>query len=734
MVPTALRSSISPELADDIPKERGRSRQPRPRSFRAIGNLLVATLILTAASSTAPAWATDGGLDPSFNGTGAAFVGFGAGDDDAGEFQVQSDGKIVVCAGHRNPATGLRDFALARLRADGTLDPGFGSGGKVATDFGADDAPFRMVIQPDGKILAAGYSADPNNFSNFQDLTFARYTAAGTLDSTFGSGGKVRLNFYLFELIQGLALLPDGKILAAGTAIDIAGTGVQSILLVRLNANGSLDSSFGNGGRKLVALPGGAQALVFTLVRLGDGKFLVSGSSSPDAVDRDPMVARFLANGTPDGTFANGGFAVLPVTGDAQAMDLAVQADGKLALGGYLQQSNGLSPFLDFAVWRLHPNGSPDNGFGAGGRAQTDFTGSHDFGFNLVLQDDGKILVAGGANSPVNPNGADEPAGHLALARYTAGGVLDSTFGTGGKSVFALTPAGEIGLATILAADGKLLVAGVAKRADLDVFVSRHLSSGGGDTSPCLGSATTVCLQGGRFEVSATFATPGASGTARPVKITADTGYLWFFADTNVEVVVKLIDGCGLNQRFWLFAGGLTDVAVTLRVRDSWTGTIKSYNNSQGTAFAPIQDTGAFATCAASPALAGESAALAAATGPAAPPLAAAAELRLNNNRFRVTATWRTANGDTGTATGIKLTADTGYLWFFNAANVETVLKVVNGCGLNQRYWVFAGGLTDVKVDLTITDTATGAQKTYSNPQGRAFRPIQDTGAFASCP
>lgn len=718
---------ITPDSSTNSRGERRRRRRPAWR--------LAAVLALALPILTPPAWAADGLLDSSFNGTGAAFVGFGGGDDDAGEFQVQTDGKIVLSAGHRNPATGLRDFALARLRADGTLDPSFGTAGKVTTDFGADDAPFRMVIQPDGKILAAGYSADPNNFSNFQDLTFARYTAAGALDPTFGSGGKVRLNFYLFELVQGLALLPDGKILAAGTALDIAGTGVQSILLLRLNANGSLDSSFGNGGKKLVALPGGAQALVFTLVRLGDGKFLVSGSSSPDAVDRDPMVARFLANGTPDNTFGSGGFVVLPTTGDAQAMDLAVQADGKLALGGYLQQSNGLSPFLDFAVWRLHPNGEPDNGFGAGGRAQTDFTGSHDFVFNLVLQGDGKILVAGGANSPVNPNGAAEPAGHLALARYTSGGVLDSTFGTGGKSVFALTPAGEIGLATILSADGKLLVAGVAKRADLDVFVSRHLLSAGGDTSPCLGSATTVCLQGGRFEVSATFATPSASGPARPVKITADTGYLWFFADTNVEVVVKLIDGCGLNQRFWLFAGGLTDVNVILRVRDSWTGVVKSYTNPQGTAFAPIQDTGAFATCGASPALESASDALGAAGAPAAPPpLAAAAELRLNNNRFRVTATWRTANGDTGTANGVKLTTDTGYLWFFAAANVETVLKVVNGCGLNQRYWVFAGGLTDVKVDLTITDTATGAQKTYSNPQGRAFRPIQDTGAFASCP
>jgi uncharacterized delta-60 repeat protein len=699
--------------------------------------LRTAAMILALSTAAIPASATDGALDPSFNTAGTVFISFGSGNDDTGEFQIQTDGKIVISAGASNPATGMRDYALARLRADGTLDASFGTGGKVITDFGADDAPFRLLIQPDGKIVAAGYRADVSNFSNFQDLTFARYTPAGTLDSTFGSGGKVTLNFYALELVQGLALLPDGKILAAGTAVDTAGGGSQSILLVRLNANGSLDTTFGLGGKQMVAMPSGAQALVFNLLRLGDGRFLVCGSSSPDFVDRDPMIARFNANGTLDATFGVGGFAVIPVTGKAGAGDLALQADGKLVLGGYVQQSNGLAPFFDFAVWRLQANGALDSAFGVGGRAQTDFTGSYDFVFNVAVQDDGKILVAGGANSSVDPNGAPEPEGHLALARYTASGSLDPTFGTGGKSVFALTTGGEIGLGLLLQSDGKAVVTGVAKRDNLDVFATRHLLTVGADTSPCVEDATTVCLGSGRFAVSATFATPNSAGQAQTVRITPDTGYLWFFADTNVEAVVKVIDGCGLNQRFWVFAGGLTDVQVILRARDSLTGAVKTYTNAQGTAFAPIQDTGAFATCAAN--LASESTDLVLAAGEGlegSAPVAAPAgvELRLNNNRFRVTATWRTASGDTGSATGVKLTSDTGYLWFFTAANVEAVIKVINGCGLNQRYWVFAGGLTDVMVDLTITDTTNNAQKVYSNPQGRAFRPIQDTGAFASCP
>jgi hypothetical protein len=107
--------------------------------------------------------------------------------------------------------------------------------------------------------------------------------------------------------------------------------------------------------------------------------------------------------------------------------------------------------------------------------------------------------------------------------------------------------------------------------------------------------------------------------------------------------------------------------------------------------------------------------------------------LCLNGGRFRVEATFQSGAGS-GTAQVVELTDETGYLWFFNANNVEAVVKVINACGLNNRYWVFAGGLTDVRTDIVVTDTQTGAVKTYINPQGKAFQPIQDTSAFATCP
>jgi hypothetical protein len=108
--------------------------------------------------------------------------------------------------------------------------------------------------------------------------------------------------------------------------------------------------------------------------------------------------------------------------------------------------------------------------------------------------------------------------------------------------------------------------------------------------------------------------------------------------------------------------------------------------------------------------------------------------LCLNSGRFKVEATFNTSGAPVSSAKVVKLTDETGYLWFFNATNVEAIIKVLNGCGANNRYWVFAGGLTNVRTVITVTDTKTGTQKTYTNPQGTAFQPIQDTSAFATCP
>jgi hypothetical protein len=114
---------------------------------------------------------------------------------------------------------------------------------------------------------------------------------------------------------------------------------------------------------------------------------------------------------------------------------------------------------------------------------------------------------------------------------------------------------------------------------------------------PCAPGSNTICLNGGRFQVRATWLSATASGTGTPVQLTDTTGHFWFFSPDNVEVFVKVVRGCAFNSRFWVFAGGMTNVQVTLTVTDTQTGEVKTYVNPFNTPFAPIQDTAAFAGC-----------------------------------------------------------------------------------------------------------------------------------------
>jgi hypothetical protein len=194
---------------------------------------------------------------------------------------------------------------------------------------------------------------------------------------------------------------------------------------------------------------------------------------------------------------------------------------------------------------------------------------------------------------------------------------------------------------------------------------------------------------------------------------------------------------------------------VVLTITDTVTGNVQTYNNSQGTAFVPIQDTKAFVACgtvgpgqeiSSSPPIGNADGASLGSPerdfpGDAMRPLAASeagcfpspTTLCLNNQRYSVTTQWTKSDGTTGQGQAVALTRDTGLFWFFNSSNIEMVIKVLNGCGVDSAYWVFAGGLTNVQVVMTVTDTQTGAVKTYTNPQGQSFLPIQDTLAFA-CP
>jgi photosystem II stability/assembly factor-like uncharacterized protein len=326
--------------------------------------------------------------------------------------------------------------------------------------------------------------------------------------------------------------------------------------------------------------------------------------------------------------------------------------------------------------------------------------------------------------------------------------------GTAGGGVFRSTNSGETWSA-FNGGLGNLVVNALA----MDSATSRlYAATDGGvydylaTPSPCVSDATTLCLAG-RFQFRTEWTTAaGQSGSGRVLAVAGgDTGYFTFFGADNVEVAVKVLNGCSANGNFWVFAGGLTDLAVTLTVTDTETGTVRSYTNPRGTPFRPIQDTSSFASCATGTprgarAHGGSAVSLVPpqVTGTfssraAAPCVPDPATLCLGNSRYKVRARWIDWGGygewfEEKDAGAVRLTGDTGAFWFFGPGNIELVIKVLDGCGTNSHAWVFAAGLTDVQMIVTVTDTRTGVVRTYTNPQGTAFEPIQDTNAFATCP
>ena len=243
----------------------------------------------------------------------------------------------------------------------------------------------------------------------------------------------------------------------------------------------------------------------------------------------------------------------------------------------------------------------------------------------------------------------------------------------------------------------------------------------------CLASETTLCLSGGRFALAVHWrrgnGATGSQGDARAIPLTDGSGGFWFFSPESVELVVKMVDGRAVNAHSWVFGGALSDVAYTLTVKEVATGTTRTYENPRGR-LASFADTGAFVSHGtrphATPTAISAAPAPPGATGRAAgaPCVPAADTLCLADSRFAVRVVWRLAGIDATSATAVPLFRDTGSFWFFDAGNPELVVKVLDGRGVNGRFWVFLAGLSSVDYTATVTDTETGAAKSYHHAPG----------------
>jgi uncharacterized delta-60 repeat protein len=369
--------------------------------------LAVAVLLVVGSAAGAT-----GALDPTFGGTGTVTTGFTGpeGVNDANSILLQPDGKIVA-VGFSEPSpedvpSFTASIALLRYNADGSPDASFGSQGAVLTTipdaFVYGDA---AVLQPDGKIVVAGFddsTAGPNEF------LLARYDPDGTLDPTFGAGGIVTtlVGDGNSEAL-GVALQPDGKIVAGGDAID---SNVNRSALVRYLPDGSLDTSFGTDG---IVLDTQAGENGFAGIALQpDGKILGVGQLSGMVPYNDlaaTPLTRFDSDGTLDPSFGSGGMSDAP-TGQAAA--LALQPDGKIVVVG--ERANA------FAVTRVDPDGTADPSFGSDGTVTTPMGPGSNDPSAVVIQPDAKIVVVGGSQ------------GGFTVARYNPDGSLDANFGSGG--------------------------------------------------------------------------------------------------------------------------------------------------------------------------------------------------------------------------------------------------------------------------------------------------------------
>jgi uncharacterized delta-60 repeat protein len=338
---------------------------------------------------------------------------------------VSQGTKLVVAGRAGDSSTG--DFALARYNADGGLDTTFGSDGTglVSDSFSdAHDVARAVAIQqPGDKIVAAGLS----NSEPTGDFALARYDADGRLDPTFGVDGTGKVTTDLSGLgdgVRGIAILLDGRILAAGAAL-------RDSALVRYTADGLLDTSFGPAGTGIVTADLGQTDHFMNLTVARDGKIVAAGLA-----DGDMLVARFNPDGTLDPSFGPGGrgWTTTDFAGRQDiAFDVAVRPDGKILVGG---ATGALDPFgvgaESFAIAQYLPDGSPDLGFGTGGTVVTDISSGVDAIRGVAIDGEGAIVAgfAGevhGLSSFLDPVGGD-----VVLARYLRDGRLDQTFGSGG--------------------------------------------------------------------------------------------------------------------------------------------------------------------------------------------------------------------------------------------------------------------------------------------------------------
>ena len=308
----------------------------------------------------------DGSPDRGFGADGVAVIESAAGET-LYAVALQPDGKIVV-AGHTSSG---QNGIVYRLNANGSPDKGFGTEGAAVVDSAGSETLQAVAIQPDGKIVAAGWTT-----SN-KDLAVYRLTAQGKPDDSFDDDGARGIDAGGEEKAYGLALQPDGKIVVAG----YTWTNRVLPLVARFTTTGKPDPTFGPDGWRTLENLG----ILFGVLVQPDGRIVAAGEAG---ASDDAGVFRLGVDGLPDKSFAGDGTLVLDTGDSERALALALQPDGRIVVGGSTDAAD------DGVVWRVNGNGTRDQGFGQDGELIVAGAGLEAV-MGVALQPDGKIALAG---------------------------------------------------------------------------------------------------------------------------------------------------------------------------------------------------------------------------------------------------------------------------------------------------------------------------------------------------
>ncbi|MCW3124779.1 MAG: hypothetical protein JWO03_437 [Bacteroidetes bacterium] len=415
-------------------------------------------IILTALLCAQSAFSQAGMLDPSYGDHGKANTRVANGGILWGMSTI--DGWSVVVGGlARNNSDS--DFAVSKYTRDGRPDSSFGVNGVAITQMGPGaDVVYGTMIQPDGKVIAAGmaWSGTKYNFA------VARYTAAGVLDTTFGDHGRAITSLSPYDNIGTAIGTQDGWSIVVGGMVSDGST--DDFGLVRYTRDGIVDSTFGVNGIVVTDLLSGSDDDLAAIAIAADSGIVAGGTTYGSGSTQYFSLARYTRNGALDNNFGTSGRVVHTGSADDETYAVALQPDGKVVIGGY--STNGTND--DFGLLRLMADGSVDNSFGTNGHVITAVGDSDEAMYSLLVQPDGRIIAAG---SSIDSNGQYRNA----LIRYNADGTADHTFGTDGIVAAKLSSSDNEIYAVKLETDGKIVTAGYANDGTDDMFsMARYLT------------------------------------------------------------------------------------------------------------------------------------------------------------------------------------------------------------------------------------------------------------------